>query len=196
MERTYLFVEPEDGVRVKALGARWDDASKRWYIECDQAAGAFARWLPGSEDGRADEEEFTIVSSHAFVASAIAPCQRCHATIEVICIHCEDGTVLEELLTQFTVSHISAMDEMLARQLRRWPHFLRTGDAGDEVFANHCPHCNMPQDDLYLHSEPEQMFFDVPEAVASGLVRLAALEGLIRLSGDEHFQVGRVAEEP
>ena len=116
------------------------------------------------------------------------PCQRCNSNIEVVCIHCESGTASGEPLTQFTVSHIWAIDEALARHLRRWPNFRKVIEPEDEAFANHCPHCGAQQDDMYLHSEPDEPFFDIPGA-APGSISLTPLSGTIRLSGDEHFQV-------
>ena len=50
-------------------------------------------------------------------------CWRCQARIEVICIYRESGTASGEPLAQFTVSHISAMDSALARQLEPWGTF-------------------------------------------------------------------------
>ena len=112
MEPTYLFVPPEENA-VQALGAHWDADTKRWYIGSDQEPATFSKWLPEAQD----DEEFTISSSQAYVAAATIPCQRCHSSIEVICIHCATGTVLGEALTQFTVSGVWAMDQELARQL-------------------------------------------------------------------------------
>jgi Domain of unknown function (DUF5710) len=186
MNRTYLFVSPEEKADVQSLGAHWDAVSKRWYIGPDDAPAKFSRWLPSVED----DEEFAITSSEACVAAATTSCQRCHADIGVICIHCANGAVSGEPLIQFTVSDVWAMDEALTRQLRLWPTFRRTtrrnGEAGD--FANHCPHCGAPQEDLYLHSEPDSPFFDIPHA-ASGSIKLTPLAGTIHLSGDEHFTV-------
>ncbi len=133
--------------------------------------------------------DFTITSSDAYVAAAKVPCQRCRSSIEVICIHCASGTVSGETVDRFTVSDIWAMDEALARQLRPWPAFREVRDPdGEGVFANHCPRCGAPQDDLYLHSEPDEPFFDIPRA-APGSIVLTPLAGSIRLSGDEHFEV-------
>lgn len=186
MERTYLFVPPEEKGEVQALGAQWDADSKRWYVVPGVPLAEFSRWL--SPDG--DESEYTITSSEAYVACADVACQRCGADIEVVCIHCESGTVSDEALTRFTVSDIWAMDEALTRQLRRWPTYRRGSDSDGEPgdFANHCSRCGASQDDLYLHSEPDAPFFDIPHA-APGSVRLTPLEGTIRLSGDEHFEV-------
>ncbi len=136
-----------------------------------------------------DDEEFNITSSDAYVAAARVSCQHCGANIEVICIHCASGTASGDPLSQYTVSDVGAMTEDLIRQLLPWPNFRRVGGSGTEPggdFANHCPHCGTPQDDMYLHSEPDEPFFDIPNA-PPGSIKLTVLAGEIRLSGDEHF---------
>jgi hypothetical protein len=185
--RTYLFVPPEESAEVRALGASWDADSKLWYIPADDSAANFSRWLLPSQD---QDDEFTITSSDAYVAAATVPCQRCRSSIEVICIHCGSGTVSGEPLSGFTVSDIWAMDEDLVRQLRPWPGFREVRDPGEEAssFANHCPRCGALQEDLYLHSEPDDPFFDIPRA-PPGSIKLTPLVGPVRLSGDEHFEV-------
>jgi uncharacterized protein DUF5710 len=186
VQRTYLFVPPEEKSEVQALGARWDSDSKRWYTESSNPEARFSRWLPAAET----DEEFTIASTEAYVAAATIPCMRCYAPIEVICIHCESGTASGDPLTQFTVYNIWAVDDSLARQLRPWPTYRRVTnpDGAADYFANHCPRCGAPQDDMYLHSEPGEAFFDIPRA-APGTIKVTPLAGTIRLSGDEHFEV-------
>jgi hypothetical protein len=44
------------------------------------------------------------------------------------------------------------------------------------------------QEDLYLHPEPDQPFFDIPHA-AREAVRLTPLVGRVRLGGDEGFEI-------
>ena len=129
MDRTYLFVAPEENAEVRSEGARWDDFSKRWYIGPDQAPERFSRWLPATEE---DDGEFTITSSDACVAAATISCRRCHADTEVICVHCETGMVSGEALTQFSVSGIWALDTELARQLGPWPTFRKSAAAEHE----------------------------------------------------------------
>lgn len=187
MDRTYLFVPPEEKADVQALGAQWDASSKRWYIFPDDTPAKFSRWLPYAEE---ENEDLSITSSQAYVAATRIPCQRCGTNIEVICIHCESGTSADEPLSRFTISDLYAMDDNLAHQLQRWPTFRRitrsNGEAGN--FANHCPHCGAPQEDLYLHSEPDDPFFDIPDA-PPGSITLTPLSGTIRLDGNEHFTV-------
>jgi hypothetical protein len=183
----YLFVPPEEKADVEALGASWDADAKCWYITESEAPGEFSRWLrDAAQPDEADGEGYTIVSHEACVVATMVCCQHCGANIEVICIHCFGGTVAEEPLEQFTVSDIQEIDEELAGQLALWPHFREAPDGG---FANYCTCCGEPQDDMLLHSEPEQPFFDVPEAIVSGQITCTPLLGTIRLNGDEHFLV-------
>ncbi len=186
MDRTYLFVPPEEKAEVQSLGAQWDGVSKCWYIGPNETPATFAKWLPSAED----DQEFNTISNHAYVAAATIPCQQCGVPIEVICIHCEIGAVSGESLTQFTLSDVWAMDESLTQQLRRWPTFRRIATSDDDLdgFANHCPHCGTPQEDMFLHAEPDTPFFDIPRA-APGSIKLTALAGTIQLSGDEHFSI-------
>ena len=78
----------------------------------------------------------------------------------------------------------------LARQLQPFPLFRKTTETGAEagVFANHRRHCRAVLDDLLLHSEPGDPFFEIPHALP-GTITLTSLVGTIHLSGNEHFSV-------
>jgi hypothetical protein len=186
MDRTYLFVPPEEKAEVEALGAHWDTALKCWYIIAGETSEKFSKWLSPFEE----DEDLTIVSSEAFVAATTVRCHRCDTNIEVICIHCASGTVSDEPLSEFSVSYIWAMDEELTQQLKPWPFFRRTRASGNDPgdFANHCPHCGEVQDDLFLHSEPDHPFFDIPHAPADS-IKLTRLDGTFRFCGSEHFSI-------
>ena len=191
MNRIYLYVPPEEYAEVKAAGACWDDASKRWYTPRDQVSANLSRWL-GDEENPRSEAEFAITSDEAFVASAQTLCVNCHERMEVICIYGESGVDSEmgEPITRFTVSNIWTMDDALTAQLARWPSFRNGGGANseDRYFANHCPHCGAMQEDYLLHSEPDDVFFSIPLA-ESGAVQLTPLVGRVRVSGDCSFGV-------
>src|SRR5579862_8372246 len=102
MERIFLYVDPEEYAEVKALGAFWEDGTKRWYIDGGLAPASFSRWLPDERKG----EEFGLSSEQARIASAMIPCVQCRKTIEVICIYCDTATDLEsgDPVSQVTVS--------------------------------------------------------------------------------------------
>jgi hypothetical protein len=187
MDRIYLFVSPEEYPEVQASGACWDDASKSWYIGAGMEPATFSRWL-GEEDG---EAPFGIVSEEAYVASACSPCVRCGNEIEVVCIYCKSGvdTEMGDPIADFTVFNIWAMDGILAKLIERWPHYRQgVSEDAEGVFANHCPHCGVMQEDYLLHSEPGDAFFglalDTP-----GTVEFTALERRVCLSGDYGFGV-------
>jgi hypothetical protein len=146
--------------------------------------------VPSEEAIEVDDPEFAVTSDQAAVAAAKVSCWKCHEAIEVICIYCESGVVSGEVLTQFTVSNIWAMDEALSRQLEAWPTFRQVYDQTGQAshFANYCSHCSAVQEDLYLHSEPGDAFFDIPHA-EPGAVTLTAIEGRVQLSGDESFVI-------
>jgi hypothetical protein len=184
MERIYLFVPPEEYAQVRALGATWDDELKCWYIDADADQAAFRAWLD-VEDG---DEEWGITSNQAHVASAKIPCPNCRATMAVICLFCEKGFSGGQEVDLFTPSNIWAVDPSLQRQLERWPLFKKgfSPFLQEEVFLNHCPHCDEAVDDVLLHDEPDGVFFSISEEPPVP-IQLTPLVGLIRLSGDYHF---------
>jgi hypothetical protein len=188
MDRTYLFVSPEEYPEVKASGACWDDASKSWYLGEGMEPAMFSRWLR-EEEGDAP---FGIVSEEAYVAAARSSCVRCGDDIEVVCVYCKSGvdTEIGDPVTDFTVFNIRAMDGVLANLTQRWHHYRKGGDEDSEEgnFTNHCPHCGAMQEDYLLHSEPGAVFFGLAMGTPGG-VEFTALEGRVCLSGDYGFGV-------
>jgi hypothetical protein len=132
---------------------------------------------------------FRIVSDEAAVISGHIRCWNCKADMEVICVYCQTGFVDGEAMFDFSVSNVTDIDESLRLQLARWPKFHPTRRRGAEFggFANHCPSCERPQIDFYLHCQPGGIFFSFQDPVAQEL-QIHALQGLVRLSGDEGFE--------
>lgn len=135
------------------------------------------------------DSDYRILSDEALVVSGHVKCWNCKTDLEVICLYCQTGLVDGEATLDFSVSNVTDVDESLRLQLARWPHFhpTRRRSAGYGGFANHCPSCAKPQDDFYLHCQPGGLFFSFQDPVAQEL-RIHALQGLIRLSGDEGFE--------
>ncbi|HTX24830.1 MAG TPA: DUF5710 domain-containing protein [Steroidobacteraceae bacterium] len=188
-DKIYLYVPFEEKAQVKNLGARWDGERKCWYIERGQDPVPFRRWMDGDREADGGEQDYSIVSERAYVASAQTHCWRCRARIEVICVYCETGLVDGEAYVDFTVSNITAVDDSLRQQLERWPSF-RFGYSRSErkrYVANHCARCGVLQGDYYLHCEPAGAFFTLKHARA-GRIGLEALTGRVCLNGDQGFE--------
>jgi hypothetical protein len=137
------------------------------------------------------DADYRILSDEAVVVSGYVKCWNCRADVQVICLYCQTGFVDGEAMLDFSVSNISDIDESLRLQLRRWPRFhpIRRRGTASGAFANHCPGCDKPQDEFYLHCQPGGLFFSFQDPVAQEL-RIHALHGRIRLSGDEGFEPG------
>ncbi|HTC50767.1 MAG TPA: hypothetical protein VK700_02400 [Steroidobacteraceae bacterium] len=133
-------------------------------------------------------DEYRILSDEAVVVSGRVKCWNCLADVEVICLYCQTGLVDGEPTIDFSVSNVTRIDEALRLQLARWPkyHPLR-GRGAESCFANHCPRCERPQDDFYLHCQPGGLFFSFQDPIAQEL-QVHALKGPVRLSGDEGFE--------
>ncbi|HEY6456122.1 MAG TPA: hypothetical protein VIY90_12685 [Steroidobacteraceae bacterium] len=137
------------------------------------------------------DADYRILSDEAVVVSGYVKCWNCQADAQVICLYCQSGFVDGEAMLDFSVSNITDIDESLRMQLGRWPKFhpIRRRGTMSGGFANHCPSCNKPQDDFYLHCQPGGPFFSFQDPVAQQL-RIHVLQGRIRLSGDEGFEPG------
>ncbi len=135
------------------------------------------------------DSDFRILSDEAAVVSGRVKCWNCQADVEVICVYCQTGFVDGEAMLDFSVSNVSHIDESLRLQLARWPGFhpMRIRRDSRGPFANHCPGCAKPQDDFYLHCQPGGIFFSFQDPIAQEL-QIHALQGGVRLSGDEGFE--------
>ncbi len=185
MSRIYLCVPFEERDEARRQGAHWDPALKCWFIGARENATRFRKWL----EDETEATTYSIVSTEASILETRCECWKCSAQIEVICVYCERGDIRGQPFQRFAVSNISAVDEVLKRQLGPWPSF-RLGfsrSAGGHYWFNHCTRCGAAQDDYFLHCEPEGAFF-APSLASAGQFRRYPLSGSIRLNGDEGFE--------
>ena len=54
----YLNASYEEREEVKALGARWDDEARKWYVPEGLSTDSFSRWLSAPAGSTNHEEEF------------------------------------------------------------------------------------------------------------------------------------------
>jgi hypothetical protein len=157
---------------------------------CDRQskAGIQERMMQRERMTTRADSDYRILSDEAVVVSGRVKCWNCLADIDVICVYCQTGLIDGEATVDFSVSNLTRIDEALRLQLARWPKYhpvRRRGGRG--CFANHCPSCERPQDDFYLHCLPGGLFFSFQDPVAEAL-QIYPLQGPVRLSGDEGFE--------
>ena len=180
--RVDLHVPFEDRDEVARHGARWDERAKVWYIVSGTDPAPFRRWLSVDQP-----RGFSIESHYACIAATRIPCWKCRREIEVICVFCEHGVIDHEVYSDFSVSSISAINALLADQLKAWPTFRWRFDRnlGRRVLMNHCASCGAPQSDYYLHCEPDGAFFMISRP--SRGITFVPVDGCAQLDGDEGF---------
>ena len=66
--KTYLTVPYAQKDAVKALGARWDAANKKWYVSADKDLAPFKQWQP--QVGALDLPATTTVKPKVRASSA------------------------------------------------------------------------------------------------------------------------------
>lgn len=166
---TYLEVSFSDKDEAKRLGARWDAASRRWYVPDSIPVAPFARWLPAavqSED---------VLIAPIYLRRSTEACYKCHKDTEVFCLGVsairevevdDDGTVYRhENDNQPDLVNVNNLEQLdarlvaaLARQAPRYRlDYSQTQRA--QVWINHCEHCNAKLGDFFLHNEPDGAFF-------------------------------------
>lgn len=74
----YLDVPFKEKDEAKKLGARWEPAKKKWYVENRFDYPKFAKWI------LKDEVEVIIVCNHFYVVEGVRECYKCGELTPVI----------------------------------------------------------------------------------------------------------------
>lgn len=170
----------------RSLGARWDPASKTWYVPAGLNTDAFQRWLPTGE-----EEGDTELLPPVYSVESKTACWRCDreprvATVaaESFLTHGECEEPMEPDLYLF--SNIEYMPSELLREMRRVnPGYRRRASktSGERYYMNHCA-CGAQLGDFYMHSEPGGAFFPTTREAARAIrLRRLKVHGLVRITG-------------
>ena len=191
MARTDLHVPYAEKDAAKALGARWDPASKVWYIPDGLDSIPFTRWLP-------QEVEIQIRSQRYCIAEAVTSCWKCGQSTRVYGFVIPSGHDVSEdaqadppekavagaegYRADSTVPRWINSNESVAIQFVRYipPAVVRriqrlspnyrvdySRQAEESYWMNHCEHCGMKQGDFNLFCEPGGAFFPVTEEECS-----------------------------
>jgi hypothetical protein len=174
MARVDLRVPYQDKDEAKGLGARWDAASRVWFVPEGLDPARFERWLP------ADNPPNVRAPSY-FIAASTRSCWRCSATsrvhgfilppghetldafedpVEEIWEPAEEPTLLCYLdyIAPSVVARITAMT----------PHYrvAYSKVTGSFYWMNLCEHCHAQLGDHETYCEPGQGFlaFTIEEA--------------------------------
>ena len=170
----YLNVPFAEKDQAKALGARWDNLAKQWFVPEGISAQPFVKWLP---------------QTHALLSSLIAPiylrtsCQPCWRCSKVSRVYCLGASAIEDVQYDndddqpfsnivenendlIDVCDLEDIDTRLLPLLNQYastyrPAFSKTKNS--KCWMNHCEHCDAKIGDSFLHSEPGGAFFPMSE---------------------------------
>lgn len=183
MPRVDLCVPYEDKDEAKRRGARWDAASRIWFVPEDLDPAGFERWLP---TGGAPN----VRSPSYFLAASTRSCWRCRATSrvhgfilprghETLDVIDEPGDECWETGEEPTL--LCYLDYLLpavaARIMALTPHYRVAYSrlTGSFYWMNFCEHCRAQLGDHETYCEPGQGFlaFTVEEARRINLTHVA-----------------------
>jgi hypothetical protein len=164
MARTFLNVPYEEKDEAKALGAKWDIESKRWYISHTANSSLFDRWLTKYNG---------IIIAPIYLIQSLEPCWNCGEISRVHALLSErhkekdfsDETGEPYYVNYggiFTFFHIQSLDEELLAALKDiTPHlyFDFSKKMNKSLLINHCEHCNSKLGDFYMFNEPGGAFY-------------------------------------
>jgi hypothetical protein len=183
MPRVDLRVPYEDKDEAKRLGARWDSASRVWFVPEDLDPARFDRWLP------ADNAPNVRAPSY-FIATSTRSCWRCPAKSRVHGIILpaghetlyageepdEDSWELAEEPT--LLCYLDYLAPAVARRMTALTPYYRIAYSkmtGSFHWMNFCEHCGAHLGDHETYCEPGQGFlaFTIEEARRISLAHVA-----------------------
>ena len=139
--------------KAQALGARWDDHAKTWFIpDTIVDINPFKKWLPN--------EEGFIVQRPYFVARSKMTCLQCGKEMPLITLgakfakqliyETEEKAVWESWDVPILFNEIEFLDEEIVESLRiHYPFFQRRycRDLESEIWGSTCIHCHTLQEE-------------------------------------------------
>lgn len=192
MERIDLKVPYQEKDEAKALGAKWDNVNKLWYILGGESIERFNKWIP--------QTTYNIKANKFYIARTSCPCWSCQKDTFIFslavppkalfCEYDEDEDI-EEWVTNIHdnptfISYLSAVMPNVEKALKKiapkyYPDFSKT--VSTTYWMNHCEHCGMKQGDFGLHQESDAPFSPISTEQAQLLAFLEVNEHM-QCTGD------------
>ncbi len=163
--KLYLNVPYAEKDEAKALGAKWNNKIKKWYIDTRfENYIKFAKWILKETD------EAVIATEYIYIIEGEQKCWRCHQKTKVIGLGIADYTFIYgepdeaqyEINIDDDILHLAwtynerDIPPKLLKYLK--DHYsVKTGYSKTieaECFANHCDCCGALQGNYFLFDEP------------------------------------------
>lgn len=166
MPRIDLFVPFEEKDEVKALGARWDQQAKKWYVPDGLDPGPFARWRP------AEAPKSSIRAPQVDVLEASRECWKCGSSTPVYAVRLVAGFETREMdddgadrwerhgqdvLMSFITFLPQCVTDALAKVTPRY-HLDISNTVRRPYWMNHCAHCAAKLGDFDTIEEVDSPF--------------------------------------
>lgn len=167
---TIFFAAPfSDKEEVKALGAKWNPAIKKWsYYGRHDNFIKFAKWIMG------DNSEIIIATDYIYILDAKKKCYRCGNETKVVALGVADHIKLSKEVADDVYIDLEYGDEDISLVSGLNPkeippkilehleanYSVRLGKSAQrgECYANHCDHCGAIQGDNYILYETNATF--------------------------------------
>lgn len=196
-QKVYLDVSYQDKDQVKALGALWSPAEKRWYVSQETDLTPFQQWLPQAEEtvsaqsvaaGSIEAEQASITDepfnikaiTPFYLLTAVETCKQCQKETQVVAIASEgieeQGESQQGFVRFNFVEHLpDRLTQFIQQNFAQYQLTAISDRASGQLincYSNHCQHCNAVISDSVLHSEPSHAFYPITPQEAKKIEKL------------------------
>lgn len=179
MPRVNLNVPFSEKDQAKALGARWDQSNRTWFVPDGVDPKPFGQWL----FTESSDDEFNLRSERYFILKNRRECWKCREITSVFSIlldeehqelqYDDDDPSVSKWVSNDVLVIATSMEHMDPKTAKRMQQFAPqytldfSSTAGMKYYMNHCEQCTAKQGDFMLHSEPGGAFFPTSPEEAS-----------------------------
>ncbi|WP_416776505.1 DUF5710 domain-containing protein [Xenorhabdus budapestensis] len=208
MQRIDLNVPYDEKDEAKKLGARWDPASKTWFIPDGIEPSSFIKWIPF----------YNVQALWWYIAQTKSHCWKCHeqTTMTAFMLPAGHKTLEEDEDSEIEgqtywlehdrpafVFYIDDIPSTVRNSLSHVTHFLSkdfSQTTQTKYWMNHCEKCGAKQGDFQMHCEPGGEFFPTTVAEAAVIQLHKINQPFLAACGDishqhMHITIGNVAHD-